>query len=52
MQINSTIEKPTRNASARAMLPDFALLPLPPLSMKKSADPRLARMAKNAIATR
>lgn len=51
MQINSKIENPTRNASARAMLLVLRLPSVPSFSMKKSADPKLARTAKNAKAT-
>lgn len=52
MQTNSNIENPTRNASARAMLLVLALPPVPSFIMKKSAEARLPRMAKNASATR
>lgn len=52
MQINSSTEKPIRKASARAMLLVLALPSLPSFNMKKSAAARLARMAKNASATK
>lgn len=52
MQINSKTEKPILKASARAMLLVFALPLVPSFIMKKSAAARLARMAKNASATR
>ena len=51
MQINIRIENPTRNASARAMLLVLRLPSVPSFSMKKRADPKLARTAKNASAT-
>ena len=51
MQINSKIENPTRNASARAMLLVLRLPSVPSFSMKKCADRKLARTAKNAKAT-
>lgn len=49
------MENPTRNASARAMPPVFGLpsAPFPePFIMKYRAEPKLARMAMNAIETR
>ena len=52
MQTNNNIENPTRNASARAMLLVLALPAVPSFIMKKSADAKLPRMAKNASATR
>lgn len=52
MHKNSKIENPTRKASALAMLLVFRLPSVPSRIMKKSAEPRLARMAMNAIATR
>ena len=52
MQTKSNTEKPTRNASARAMLLVFALPWVPSFIMKKSAEARLARIARNASATR
>ena len=52
MHTNSKIENPTRKASARAMLLVFRLPPEPSLSIKKSAEAKLAMMAINANATR
>lgn len=44
MNANSAIEKPTRNASARAV---FRVRPLSRI-MKNRADPRLAMIARKA----
>ena len=54
MQTNSTTEKPTRKASARAMrLPPWLVVLLLPLRiMKKRAEAKLAKIAINARATR
>lgn len=46
------MEKPTRKASARAMLLVLGLPFLPSVIMKYSAEPRLARMATKPRATR
>ena len=43
--MNSRIEKPTRNASARAMLLVLGLPSRPSRIMKNSAEPRLPMMA-------
>ena len=50
--MNSRIEKPTRKASARAMLLVLGLPSRPSRIMKNSAEPRLPMMATNARSTR
>ena len=50
--MNRTIESPTRNASALAMWLPLALSLRPLRIMKKRAEARLVRMARNAKATR
>ena len=52
MQTNRSTEKPIRKASAFAMPLVLAFPLVPSLSMKKSAVPKLAMMAKNASATK
>lgn len=55
MQMKSKIDKPTRKASAFAMLLALLLLSClsfsPPLSMKSMAKPRLAKIAMKPIIT-
>jgi len=54
MHRNSSTDRPTRMASARAMRLDLsgAEAPWPPRSMKKRAAAKLLRMARKASATR
>ncbi len=52
MQTNSSTDNPIRNASAFAIPLVLALPWVPSFNMKNSAVARLARMAKNAMATR
>lgn len=51
--VNSTIEKPTRNAKALAMLFAFDLVSglffSPPLSIKNMAAAKLPKIAKNPM---
>ena len=53
--MNSKMDKPTRKASAFAMLLALLLLSClsfsPPLSMKSMAKPKLAKIAMNPIIT-
>ncbi len=55
-QRKRTMDKPTRKASAVAMLPFLGVCPsmggVPPRIMYIRAEPRLTKMATNAIATR
>ena len=52
MHTNSSTDNPMRNAKALAMLLVLAFPLVPSLIMKKSAVAKLARMAKNATATK
>lgn len=52
MQTNNKIEKPTRMASARAMLLVLALPSRPSFIMKKSAEAKLPRMAMKTMMTK
>ena len=52
MQTKSSTDNPMRKAKALAMLLVLAFPLVPSFIMKKSAVARLARMAKNAMATR
>ena len=52
MQTNSSTDNPMRKASALAMPLVLALPLVPSFIMKKSAAPKLAMMAKKAMATR
>ena len=55
-QMKRTMDKPTRNASAVAMLPFLGAWPSAggavPRIMYIRAEPRLTKMARNAMATR
>lgn len=64
MQANKRMENPTRKAKALAIRPwfdlagvsalmsSFCVASLPPRIMKNKAEPRLPKIAKNAIATK
>jgi len=52
MQTNSRMENPTRNASARTMLPVLGRPSSPSRIMKNSAEPRLAMIARKATMTK
>ena len=52
MQTNYSTEKPIRKASAFAMPLVLAFPLVPSLSIKNNAAPKLAMMAKNAMATK
>ena len=52
MHTNSRMEKPTRKASARAMLFVFGRPSCPSRIMKNSAEPRLPMIARKARITR
>ena len=52
MQTNNSTENPIRKASARAMLLVLTFPLAPSFIMKKSAEAKLASMAKKANATR
>ncbi len=52
MQMNNTTETPIRMAKAYAMRFDFSGFWLLPRNIKNKALARLARMARNAMATK
>ncbi|QJC57432.1 hypothetical protein HC248_02760 [Polaromonas vacuolata] len=52
MQTNSRTDSPIRTVSARAILLVLAFPLVPSFIMKKSAETKLPKMAKNANATR